>query len=128
MRLNVLGTYPPSIESGRKAADDVIAVAVTAAMAFDDLTAAGLLTAGSGARPPYSRRHQLKRLRRRVLRSFVLTPAHNRSIVRPSGGTHGRRAAARAPITVSSSTCSARPDRREPRRAFFDGQREGQPG
>jgi len=44
MRLNVLGPYTPTLESGREAAEDVIKTGVTAAMAFDDLTAMGVLS------------------------------------------------------------------------------------
>lgn len=44
MRLQILGPYTPTLESGRKAAEDLTELGVTAVMAFDDLTAMGVLS------------------------------------------------------------------------------------
>lgn len=44
MRLQILGPYTPTLESGRKAAEDLAQLGVTAVMAFDDLTAMGVLS------------------------------------------------------------------------------------
>lgn len=43
MRLHVLGPFPPTLEGGHKAAESIIGIGATAALAFDDITAMGVV-------------------------------------------------------------------------------------
>lgn len=41
--LHVLGPYPPTLEGGHKAAENIVGIGATAALAFDDVTAMGVV-------------------------------------------------------------------------------------
>lgn len=43
VKLHVLGPYPPTLEGGYKAAENIVGTGATAALAFDDVTAMGVV-------------------------------------------------------------------------------------